>query len=173
MNIIFTTQSIGLHVFWKLFKELRKQYSNDLNRVGFFATNKDEFDKFINLTPEFFTEADSVLCEWNILSSAHKLQNVDYSFIENWEKRIGDDTLWNAIICDRRFNYSVHAQYLQDYKPSYDHERLLKMLQSALGSISLHIEQTEPDAIIGLNAVTLYDYLYYLMAVSAVSPIFN
>ena len=57
MNIIFTTQSIGLHVFWKLFKELRKQYSNDLNRVGFFITNKDEFDKFINLTPEFFTEA--------------------------------------------------------------------------------------------------------------------
>ena len=56
----------------------------------------------------------------DILSSAHKLQNVDYSFIENWEKRVNDDTLWNAIIWIG-FNYSV-AQYLRDYKPSYDHE---------------------------------------------------
>lgn len=173
MNIIFNTQSIGIHIFWKLFNEIKNQHPDDVKKVGFFVTNKDEFDKFNNLTPSFVSEIGDVLSEWDILDEASKLSNVDLAYIEEWERCIGDASLWNAIVSDRRFNYSVHAQFVQDYQPSYKHEELLKILQIALQRISLHFEKVKPDAIIGLNAVTLYDYLYYLMATEKGIPFFQ
>jgi hypothetical protein len=56
MNILFNTQSIGIHVFWKLYREMVKDEAIELGKVGFFVTNKDEFDRFAKITPEFTSE---------------------------------------------------------------------------------------------------------------------
>ena len=173
MNILFNTQSIGVHVFWKLFQQMKNDQNLEVGHTGFFVTNRDEYDRFLQVVPEFRDQAGIVVAEWDILDEARSLQEVDLSLIEKWEKKIGDATLWNAIICDRRFNYPVRAQFVQDYQPSYDHVALLKIVQCALQRIDKHLSQVNPDAVVGLNAVTLYDYLYYLMAENRGIPYFQ
>ena len=164
MNIIFDSQSIGFHVFWNLFLAARNEFPELRLNAGFFVTNQDAYEKFVKDTPEFHIECGIVLSEWEILDQAKRLESPDYEYIASWERRIGDATLWNPVICDRRFNYSIIAQYIQNYKPVYSHEFILRVLQIALQRIDEHFDQMMPDAIIGLNAVTLYDYLYYLIA---------
>jgi hypothetical protein len=93
--------------------------------------------------------------------------------MEQWERKIGDPSLWNAVICDRRFNYTLRAQHVQDYRPSYKHDFIMKVLNVAIKRIDQHFEKVRPDAVIGLNAVTMYDYLYYLIAGARKIPYFQ
>ncbi len=173
MNILFNTQSIGLRVFWLLSRAIDSEVPEGLGKTGFFITNKVMYQQFVEDNPEFVTSAKQVLSEWEILEHARLLDCPDTEYIGQWERRIGDKTLWNAAICDRRFNYSIRAQQVQDYRPAYSHEFILKVLQVALERIDEHFEQVSPNAIIGLNAVTLYDYLYYLIARERGIPYFQ
>ena len=163
-NILFDTQSLGLQVFWSLFKTINQEFPDRLGKTGFFVTNKDVYKKFLADNPDFIPSAGSVLNEWDIIKQAKKIVEPDFEYIDHWERRIGDLTLWNSVICDRRFNYTIRAQHVQDYRPVYDHEFILKVLEVSLRSIDEHFNQIKPDAVVGLNAVTLYDYLYYLIA---------
>lgn len=172
-NIIFDTQSLGLHVFWMLQKALQVDSKDNICKTGYFVSNRDFYEKFVADNPDFPKKAGQVLSEWEIMKEAEKLDKVDYEYIEKFEQEIGDATLWNAVICDRRFNYPVRAQFVQDYRPAYDQEFILKVLQVALRYINEHFDLVQPDAVISLNAVTLYDYLYYLIARKREIPYFQ
>lgn len=164
INILFDTQSIGMQLFWSLYLAMKSAPEIDVAKTGFFVTNKDAFKIFLNKYPEFKSASASVLAEWDIIKDAELLDRPDMTFLGEWEKRIADPTLWNAIISDRRLNYPISAQFVQNYSPAYNHEFLLKLVQVAIVRINKHFDDVEPDAILGLNAVTLYDYLYYLIA---------
>ena len=173
MNLIFDTQSLGLQVFWSLYNAISSEFPDGLGKTGFFVTNKDTYNNFIDNNPEFLSSAGSVLNEWSILEEAKRIDRPDIEYITKWENRIGDATLWNSVICDRRFCYTLKAQQVQDYRPVYDHDFILKVLQVALSRIDDHFNQVSPDAVLGLNAVTLYDYLYYLIARERGVPYFQ
>ena len=164
INILFDTQSIGVQLFWSLYQAMKNAPEIEIVKTGFFVTNKDAFKIFLHKYPEFESESTSVLSEWDIIKDAKSLDKLDMKFLGEWEKRIADPTLWNAIISDRRLNYPVSAQFFQNYSPAYNHEFMLKLVQVAIVRINKHFDEVEPDAILGLNAVTLYDYLYYLIA---------
>ena len=46
MNIIFDTQSVGIHVFWHLFQAIKNENPELLQSVGFFVTHQDAFLQF-------------------------------------------------------------------------------------------------------------------------------
>lgn len=171
LRLIFTTQSIGVELFWRLQKALMEE--GELGCCGFFVTNRYEYSLFEKNNPEFCRTNQDTLKEWDLMSRAKELPAPDLKSIEEWEKSIGDATLWNAVIIDRRMNYGLKAQFVQSYAPSYDHDSLLKILQVALEGISAQFDRVRPHAVIGLNAVTLYDYLYYLMARQRGVPYFQ
>lgn len=141
-----------------------------LGKVGFFVTNKSAYKSFLNNHPEFKSESASVFTEWNIIKEAQQLNKPDMELLNYWENEIGDPTLWNAVISDRRLDYPISAQFIQNYRPAYNHEFILKLVQVALLRIDEHFDAVAPDAILGLNAVTLYDYIYYLIAKSRGIP---
>ena len=162
LRLIFATQSIGVNLFWNLQQALSEE--GRLGTCGFFVTNRYEYSLFEKQNPEFLSINQDILNEWDILSQAMTLPAPDLELIERWEKDIGDSTLWNAIIVDRRMNYKLKAQFVQSYAPSYGHDDLLKITQVAIEHISAQFDRIRPHAVLGLNAVTLYDYLYYLIA---------
>ncbi len=162
LRIVFATQSTGVNLFWRLYRALGE--AGELGKCGFFVTNRYEFSLF-ERTELGFREADlDVLQEWDLLDRAAAVTHPDLAAIGEWERRLSDATLWNALIVDRRMGFPLKAQFQQCYEPAYDHETLLKILEVALKDIAAQLDRVQPHAILGLNAVTLYDYLYYLMA---------
>ena len=165
LRLLFATQSTGLNVFWNLFQALKSEGGGAvLGTCGFMVTNRYEFAVFERAHPEFSRQGLEVLKEWDLLAAA-RVVRLDQSRIDHWERLLGDASLWNALIIDRRLGYPIKAQFQQCYAPAYGHEDLLKILQVALEAIDSQFERVRPHAVLGLNAVTLYDYLYYRMAV--------
>ena len=162
LRVLFATQSTGLNLFWNLINALRAD--SPLGPCGFMVTNHYEFAVFECAHPEFGQSGLDVLREWDLLEAAARLDMPDLARIEHWEYLLGDASLWNALIIDRRMGYPLKAQFTQSYAPAYGHEQLLKILTIALEAIDAQFERIRPHAVLGLNAVTLYDYLYYRMA---------
>jgi hypothetical protein len=171
IRIIYATQSTGVRVFWRLHQAIN-EYSNT-GRCGYFITNQYEYSLFQKDCPQFRENNFHLLKEWEVLDHAKKIISPDLETIQSWEARIGDPTFWNALVIDRRLNYKISAQFRQSYKPAYRHDQLLKILQSGLASISSQFDAVDPVAVIGLNAVTMFDYLYYLMARERNIPYFQ
>ncbi len=162
MRIIYSSHSSSIELFWYLHKYLKKIISID--KCGFMITNKYSYKIFQEKVKEFNPSENIILSEWNILKEANKIKNIDFNYISDWEEKLNDGSLWNSLIIDRRLGFKVSAQYRQCYDSKYSHEMLLKILQSSINAINNHFEKINPDAVLGLNAVTIYDYLYYLIA---------
>jgi hypothetical protein len=162
LRLVFATQSTGVNLFWRLYRSL--VVVEGLGKCGFFVTNRYEFSEFERAEPGFREAGLDVLQEWDLLDQAAAVAQPDLASIDEWERRLGDASLWNALIVDRRMGFPLKAQFRQCYEPAYDHETLLKILQTALQEIAAQLDRVRPHAVVGLNAVTLYDYLYYLMA---------
>jgi hypothetical protein len=162
MNLIFVTQAEGLRVFWNLMKHLAEK--TPLERVGFSVADRYFFDR---TAKREFPEIDSgrypLVKEWEITESA-KTAALDLPRIADYEKKLGDPTLWNALVADRRVYLGKHCRYRQDYRPRYSHEPMLKILQCGLEAVEAHFRQVRPQAVLALNAVTFADYLYYIFA---------
>jgi len=162
LRLIFVTQSTGVNLFWRLRRALDE--TGGLGKSGFFVTNRHEFTMFERAEPGFRHADLDILKEWDIVDRAAALTQPDLVMIEEMERLLADASLWNALIVDRRMGFRLKAQFRQCYEPAYDHESLLKILQVALQEIAAQLDRVQPHAVLGLNAVTLYDYLYYLMA---------
>lgn len=165
--------SIGIHIFFNLSRTINSMSLDKINKTGFFATNKTVYNKFIVDNPDFIDPKILPLTEWEILEEVNNLKEIDYKYIEDFEKELSDNTFWNAVICDRRLIYNIRSQYYQDYRPVYDQEFILKLLQISLKKINEHFDKVKPHAVIGQNSVTLYDYVYSLIAKSREIPFFQ
>lgn len=171
LRLLFDTQSTGLKLFWSLFTSLKEQ--GELGKCGFFVTNRYEFSLFEKQNPFFHSSNLTNLAEWDILAAVQKLKKIDLAKISAWEREYADPTLWNALIVDRRMGFGLKAQFAQSYEPVYCHDTLLKILQCSIEATTAQFDAIRPHAVIGLNAVTLYDYLYYLIAKKHSVPYFQ
>jgi hypothetical protein len=161
MNIIFVTQGIGLRLFWFLMKSIKNQ--TKLENTGFSVADQYYFEKAVREFPEIESGKYKLLKEWEITGDAGATQ-LDLEIIEHYEKKLGDATLWNALVTDRRIYHGKNCKLRQDYKSRFNHEQILKIVQKALVDIDAHFDAVQPEAVVALNAVTFCDYLYYLFA---------
>lgn len=152
-NIIFHTQSNSYSVFEKMIPFLPK-----LERIGFFITDKHNSIKFYEANKNNY----DIVSEWDILT---ELKDIDYSqdCLKKIEEKYGEPFLWNALLNDRRVRYKIKSQFVQSYENKYSHFDQQKLLFHSFRRIEKQIELIKPDVVVGLNAVTVYDYIYYLI----------
>ena len=162
LRLLFPTQSIGCRLFWRLSRALERR--GGIGRCGFLVTNRLEFDRFAKTEGDFDRQAIDLIREWELLAAARAGSPPEPAAIDAWEREIGDPTLWNALILDRRLGFPLRAQFVQDYRPAYTHGDLLALLATALDAIAGQFDRVRPHAVVGLNAVTVYDYIYMLIA---------
>jgi len=160
LNILFTTQSSGVKIFYHLLQKIEKDIK--INKTGFYVAHSQYYGEFISEHPDF-TKNYNIVKEWEIIEDSKKI-DPDLSIIKKYENQIGDPTLWNVLISDRRIYLGNRATFKQDYKPSFTHDHMLSILQVALQKIDHLLNTIKPDIILSLDPVTFGDYLFYLFA---------
>ena len=86
------------------------------------------FEEFKNSTPNNQLKNFSVLKEWEITNSHHKVQ-VDSNIIAEYEKTLQVPSFGHALIVDRRINHGKKCTYYQDYPPRFSSHEQFQILQ--------------------------------------------
>ena len=161
MNVLFMTQSSTLSVFYDLMRAMRDAAS--LERIGFYAADSRYFRSFKEKAPDIDSGAYSILKEWDIVRESRAV-TADVEALTGYERTLGRPLLWNALVADRRIYFGRKYAYAQDYKPRFDHARMLALLQVALRRLEKLFDEVCPDLVISFQCMTIGDYLSYLFS---------
>lgn len=158
MNILFSTQSVGLKIFYHVLEKIRGPL--EINKAGCYIAQSMYYHRFVKQHPGL--ESDyTIVKEWHIVEESKKrVPNLDN--IRAYEKAIGNPTLWEPLICDRRIYLGKQCKVKQDYRPRFSHEEMLSILEVALERLEQLLNNVEPDIVLSLDPVTFGDYLLYL-----------
>ena len=161
MNVLFMTQSGSLELFYDVAQALSK--SGGLEKVGFYISDSQFFDSFKRKQPDLLGGSYALLKEWDII---HKSKDVipDIDRLRRYEQLYGDPCLWNALVADRRIYLGATATMQQDYACRFNHDKMLAILQVAIGELERLFDRVQPDLVVGFICVTVGDYLAYLVA---------
>ena len=161
MNVLFLTQSSSLDMFYNLMQAMKEFIP--INKVGFYVADSRYFKQFKQKYPEIESGLLFLLKEWEIIRDSRGIKP-NISFLERYEKEIGQPYLWNALVADRRIYLGKKYAYAQDYRPRFNHERMMAILQVGLKRFESFFNEIQPNFIVSFQCVTLGEYLSYLFA---------
>jgi hypothetical protein len=161
MNVLFLTQGRTLALFHQLSLSLAS--AGETQRSGFYVTDSKNFDVYRKHRPGIESPDIEILKEWEITSAARK-RGVDQTLLNRMERDLGDPTLWNAIVADRRLMYGPRAAREQHYRPRFSYAQLLSIIQVGVEEVEKLFDRLKPDLVIGFICVTFGEYIAYLVA---------
>ena len=161
MKLLGVTQGSNLRVFLRLAELLKEPIG--LSDISAYVADSQEFHSLRLKEPMLVDPSAQVLKEWEIINEGLR-RKPDWDALLDWESRLGDPVLWNALMADRRIFFGRNCKYRQDYRPRFSHLQMAGILQAALERIQEFLSQSAPDVIIGFGTSTLGDYLFYRFA---------
>jgi hypothetical protein len=160
MRILFTSQNRTLKIFEALRSELARM--RPLARCGFILADSWYYTQFQHEHPDFERQGHALLKEWEI--TARRYGKPDLALLARFEKELGVESLFDAIVADRRLLMGPDCAYTQDYRRRFSDNELLCILQHALVETDKLFTALEPDVVVGFICVTMLDYLAFLFA---------
>ena len=157
-------------MFHDLAMELKSNLK--LQNIGMVVSHRRAFEEFKNSTPNNQLKNFSVLKEWEITNSHHKVQ-VDSNIIAEYEKTLQVPSFGHALIVDRRINHGKKCTYYQDYPPRFSSHEQFQILQHSLIEVERLFDEVKPDFIVSFICVTLVEYLCNLFAKSRGIKVLN
>ena len=170
MNCLYLTQSASLPMFHQLDGQLRQHVST--GRRGFYVCDRRQFDAYLQCCPNLVEGDTRFVREWEVVRQGlHRTP--DRERIAAHEKRLGDPSLWSALLADRRLYQGRLAFLRQDYPSPYTHKQLLGILEENLDQFQRLFDEVKPDVVFSFICVTLGNYLGYLFAREQGIPFLN
>ena len=161
MNILVSTMGKYLDIGANVIELMKERIPID--KIGFFVANSKHFKSFAKTNSFLKTNDVMLLKEWEYtLIPPGVKPNIQR--ITSFERRLGDPTLWNALMADRRVFFGEYCKSKQDYTPRYSYEELMVILDQALCSIENFFKILSPDLVLSFGTSVLGDYLIYLFA---------
>ncbi|MEM4248360.1 MAG: hypothetical protein QXH80_03755, partial [Candidatus Nanoarchaeia archaeon] len=160
MNLIFFAQGRTLEIFYQLLLRIEKQ--TQIGKIGFYVAGIDFYESFLKKYPGFENKY-FILKEWDIYRDALS-HGPNLDKITEYERRIGNPTLWTPIVTDRRLWYGSKMNYRQDYKPRFSKKMQLALLDIAIPRIESLFDEVMPDAICTIYTATFGDCLGQMIA---------
>ncbi len=170
MNALFLTQSGGLRLFYELAGALKSPLA--LEKIAFYVADQSYFEQFTRRVPEIESGTYYLLKEWDITRAARNATpNLD--LIGQLERELGNPNLWGPLVADRRVYFGKKCTYFQDYRPRFNHEQMLSLLQQSLLTMQRLFDEVRPDFVVSFICVTYGEYVAYLFARSRGIPFLN
>ncbi|WP_261842355.1 hypothetical protein [Aliamphritea ceti] len=158
MKVLIVTQGNNLKVATKILQAM--QFLTEKLEVGAFICDSRVFASW---SPPEFINQKFIVKEWDLYKDIN-LKKIDEKLLNEYELEIGDPTLWNAVIADRRVFMGKHCKYTQDYSSKFSNTEKKIILQEHLKSIDKLIIEFQPDLVLGFGSSTISDYLAYRFA---------
>ena len=168
MNILFSTQGIGLEIYMNVLRKMRGV--KDINKAGFYVTNSHIYKDLCKSDPDI--RKQFVIKEWEILEKSSKIEP-NISLLKKYEEKIGQPFLWDLIVGDRRIYLGKNYAFAQDYKSHFSHERMLSIIQVGIEDMERMFDEIKPDLVVSFQCVTLGDHLSCLVAKSRGVQVLN
>jgi len=160
MRILYSTMGSLFKVFFEANQELKK--SIEVEGI-FYATDKHFFNKYKKTTP---LNEHIIVKEWDLHEKALN-QKLDESQIKRLEDLyFKDESLWDAIINDRRIYLGIYCKHKQDEISSFSEEEMLKFFQFMGTELAQFLLESNPNVIISFAPTTLGEYLLLAIAKS-------
>jgi len=170
MNILVSTMGKYLDIGATIIELMKERIPID--KIGFFVANSKYFKSFTKTNSFLKTNEVMLLKEWEYtLVPPGVKPNIQR--ITSFERKLGDPTLWNALLADRRVFFGEYCKSKQDYAPRYSYDELMVILEQALCSIEFFFKNLSPDIVLSFGTSVLGDYLIYLFARSKNIPYFQ
>ena len=170
MNAIIFSESGTLKVYYEVARRLKSLMS--LDRVGLQVCDTRYYLQFVKERPEIESGEFELFREWEIIRESKRIKP-DIARLREYEKRLGDPVLWNAIVAERRIYTGPMSTVEQDYTMRYSHERMMAILQLGVERMEAFFDRIRPDFIVSFLCNTLSNYLGYLVAESRGIPVLN
>jgi hypothetical protein len=161
MNVLFSTQSDSLRLFFELRTTLAPQLP--IERAGFLVADSLAYARWQEEEPQFEQRGDLIIKEWEITSQ--QSTRPDTAKLARYERELGGAAgLFGAVVADRRLLMGADCTYSQDYRRRFTDDELLSILQAGLESTERAFDELRPSLLVGFICVTMLDYLAYLFA---------
>ena len=99
MNFLYLTQSGSLPMFHRLDDALRGR--TEPGRRGFYVSDRRQFDAYLRRCPNLVGNDTKFVREWEVVQKGMR-RSPDPDRIADYERQIGDPSLWSALLADRR-----------------------------------------------------------------------
>jgi hypothetical protein len=170
VKIFLLSQAGSIGLFHSLGKTLRDQ--NAVSNIGYYVSEEKYYNQFLKTVPDFESNASEIIKSWELLNTT-KNTPVDLDMLKRWESELPGESLWDAIITDRRIVYGDKFDFRLDYETKFSHDRALAYLSQSLQAFDEAFTRFQPDLLVGFVCSTLSEYVAYLVARSKGIPYLN
>lgn len=159
MKIVGVTMGKSLQVFLNVHEMLNEELSFGIPSL--FVADSINFKKALRNYQTL--EGADLLKEWELVRTGAGAKP-DMERISRYERRFSDESLWNALLADRRIFFGRLCKSKQDYSPRFTYTQLMGILDTFLVAIDNFLEKAKPEIILSFGTATLGDYLFCLFA---------
>ena len=168
MNALFLTQGSGLRLHARVCEALRQELG--LQRTGFYVCDSMHYREFL-LDHPAFAAAHTVVSEWDIVAAARRTP-ADVARLRELEDAL-TEPLFHALLCDRRVMLGRWCKERQDYRPRYDHDGMMRLLDAARAALIPLFDEVRPDIVFSFVPVTFGEYFAHLLAAQRGIPVLS
>lgn len=161
MRILASTMGKSLDVFARMTGLIEENFS--LDAIGLYLADSSYVRTFEGKDSFLSDSRVARVNEWEVTGVGRRRQ-VDWEKLARYEEVLGDPTLWNALLADRRVFFGKFCKSRQDYRPRFSYQQMAGIVLEALERLEALFDQVKPDLVLSFGTATVGDYLCHSFA---------
>lgn len=148
MKPFYITQGKSLNLFF----EMNSRFNFPKENTAWFVTDAINYEDFVKKNINFTTNSN-IIKEWEIVDSSLKGE-YDFDSIEKWENFFKINSLWEAIIADRRLSLNRLSKAFLSYDYAFPHETLVSIVNKHCEEFDNIFRKFKPNIIFSFGPNT-------------------
>ena len=131
---------------------MNSQFNFPTDNTAWFVTDAINYKDFTKKNINFLNNRN-IIKEWEIVNSSLKSED-NFNNIEKWENYLKVNSLWEAIIADRRLSLNRLSKAFLSYDYVFSHEKLVSIIVRHCEEIDSIFRKFKPNIVFSFGPNT-------------------
>ena len=131
---------------------MNSQFNFPIDNAAWFVTDAINYKDFTKKNINFLNNRN-IIKEWEIVNSSLKSED-NFNNIEKWENYLKVNSLWEAIIADRRLSLNRLSKAFLSYDYVFSHEKLVSIISKHCEEIDNIFRKFKPNIVFSFGPNT-------------------